>query len=272
MATLRFKQVDVFTDRPFFGNPVAVVIGAEGLDDATMQRIAAWTNVSETTFLLESDKADYRLRIFTPRRELPFAGHPTLGSAHAALEAGFLQKKKKLRQECLAGVLDLEVEGGEIFVRGPQPKISPVTASPGVKLVSAALRIDVGVVWAIGEVADAATLAALAPDLDKLAEFSNAAEVAGLALFAASNDGVSAMHVRAFAPAHGIAEDPVTGSANVAIPSYLRHKSISSFGDRYVARQGMQVGRDGRVSVRVEADGIWIGGNSVTCVEGSLKV
>jgi PhzF family phenazine biosynthesis protein len=273
MATLRFKQVDVFTDRPLYGNPVAVVIGAEGLDDATMQRIAAWTNLSETTFLLKSDKADYRLRIFTPRRELPFAGHPTIGSAHAALEAGFVERKAKLKQECLAGMLDLEVQAREIFVRGPQPKVSAITTSTGIDLVSAALRIDVGVVWAIGEVADAAVLAALEPDLEKIARFSRLADVSGLALFAASGDGVSAMHVRAFLPAAGIPEDPVTGSANVAIPAYLREKKrLEPFGRSYIARQGMQVGRDGRVSVRITAEGDWIGGASVTCVEGTLRL
>lgn len=271
MATLPFKQVDVFTGRPFFGNPVAVVIGGEDLDTATMQRIAAWTNLSETTFLLKSDKADYRLRIFTPRRELPFAGHPTIGSAHAALEAGFVERKPRLKQECLAGVLDLEVEGGQIFVRGPAAKVAAV-AVPPIAGVASALRIDVGVVWVIGEVADARALAALDPDMDRIAAYSNEVDAAGVALFGAASDGVSAMHVRAFAPAHGIAEDPVTGSANVAIPTYLRQKGIAAFGSRYVARQGMQVGRDGRVSVHIAADGDWVGGSSVTCVEGTLRV
>lgn len=268
MASLSFKQVDVFTDRPFFGNPVAVVFGGEDLDTAAMQRIAAWTNLSETTFLLKSDKADYRLRIFTPRRELPFAGHPTIGSAHAALEAGFISKKSKLTQECLAGVLDLEVEDGRIFVRGPAAKVSPASGEVGAPLVAPPLRVDVGVAWVVGEVADAATLAGLQPDV-RLVEKLDAT---GLAVFAASNDGETAIHVRAFAPAHGIPEDPVTGSANLAIPAYLRHTQITFYGNRYVARQGMQVGRDGRVSVRVESDGIWIGGNSVTCVDGTLKL
>src|SRR5687767_15436738 len=108
--TLRFKQVDVFTDRPFYGNPVAVVIGAEALGTAEMQRIAGWTNLSETTFLLKSKVADYRLRIFTPRQELPFAGHPTIGSAHAALEAGFVSRKSRLKQECGAGIIERSEE------------------------------------------------------------------------------------------------------------------------------------------------------------------
>jgi PhzF family phenazine biosynthesis protein len=272
MATLRFKQVDVFTDRPFRGNPVAVVIGAEDLDTTAMQRIAAWTNLSETTFLLKSDQADYRLRIFTPRRELPFAGHPTIGSAHAALEAGFVEKKAKLKQECLAGILDLDVEDREIFVRGPEAKISPVSAEVGVKLVSQPLRVEVGVAWVIGEVADAGTLAALEPDMAAIERLGRDLDASGLAVFAPSNDRDTAIHVRAFAPAFGIPEDPVTGSANLAIPSYLRHKGNASHGDRYVARQGLQLGRDGRVSVRIGADGVRIGGRSVTCVEGTLRL
>src|SRR5687768_9972856 len=124
---LRFKQVDVFTDRPFLGNPVAVVIGAEALPTAEMQRIAGWTNLSETTFLLKCDRADYRLRIFTPRQELPFAGHPTIGSAHAALESGFVSRKKKLKQECGAGIIELSVEkNGQNFLRAPEAKSQQV--------------------------------------------------------------------------------------------------------------------------------------------------
>src|SRR3712207_8862835 len=124
MPNLAFKQVDVFTDRPFRGNPVAVVIGAEELDTADIQRIACWTNLSDTTFLLRSTKADYRLRIFTPRQELPFAGHPTIGSAHAALESGFVSRKEKLTQECAAGIIDLSVEGSRIFLRAPEAAVS----------------------------------------------------------------------------------------------------------------------------------------------------
>src|SRR5688500_1535431 len=145
---LRFKQVDVFTDRPFLGNPVAVVIGAEGLDAAQMQRIAAWTNLSETTFLLKSSKADYRLRIFTPRAELPFAGHPTIGSAHAGLESGFVARKKKLVQECGAGLIELSIEDdGRIFLKGPAPKLQRMeTEIPAIPLLPGSKdnEVDVG--------------------------------------------------------------------------------------------------------------------------------
>jgi predicted PhzF superfamily epimerase YddE/YHI9 len=269
MAELRFKQVDVFTARPFFGNPVAVVIGAEGLDGETMQRIAGWTNLSETTFLLKSDVADYRLRIFTPRQELPFAGHPTIGSAYAALESGFVSKKAELRQECGAGVLDLSVDGEAIFVRGPQPRIGDVRGT--LPYATKLLRVDVGPVWIVGEVADTAKLAALAPDMAALGRFTLDCEATGVTLFAASDEKDNAIHVRSFAPAHGVPEDPVCGSGNLSVAAYLRETNQGKrFGARYVARQGMQLGRDGRVQVRIEEDGIRIGGRAVTCVDGAL--
>ena len=267
---MKFKQVDVFTERPFFGNPVAVVIGAEGLDTAAMQRIAAWTNLSETTFLLPSTKADYRLRIFTPRQELPFAGHPTIGSAHAALESGFIGKKQKITQECGAGVLDLSVEEGWIYVKAPQPKVSRVDKPT---TFGAALRVDVGPVWIVAELADARALGALEPDMAAIGELSRALDATGVTLFARSEDGLGALHVRSFAPLHGVPEDPVCGSGNISVAAYLRFLGkVDDFGSPYLARQGMQLGRDGRVSVRITERDIQIGGRAVTCVDGTLRV
>src|SRR5262245_35554826 len=118
--TLKFKQVDAFTDKPLFGNPVAVIIGGEDLDTATMQRIARWTNLSEATFLLPSKVADYKLRIFSPTQELPFAGHPTIGSAHAAIESGFIEPKEKVTQECGAGIIELSIVDKEILLKAPK--------------------------------------------------------------------------------------------------------------------------------------------------------
>jgi PhzF family phenazine biosynthesis protein len=271
MQPLRFKQVDVFTQRPFYGNPVAVVIGAEDLDTQAMQRIACWTNLSETTFLLRSTVADYRLRIFTPRMELPFAGHPTIGSAHAAIESGFIERKSSIRQECGAGVLDLLVDEEGIFVKGPAAKVASAKAIPGIGLVAAPLRIDVGPVWVVGEVADAKALASLGPDMEALARYTDSVEATGVTLFAKSDDCVAAIHVRSFAPAHGIPEDPVCGSGNLSVGTYLKDtRQAERFGNPYVARQGAQLGRDGRVHVRIGEDGIRIGGQSVTCVDGSL--
>ena len=271
---MRFKQVDVFTSRPFFGNPVAVVIDVEGLDTAAMQRIAGWTNLSETTFLLKSDKADYRVRIFTPRQELPFAGHPTLGSAHAAIESGFVSRKSSLKQECGAGVLELAVDGTTLSVKAPRARIEEMKAvgsgfgiplAPGTRL----LKVDVGPIWLVGEMTDARALAALEPDMSALAEWSNSLHATGVTVFAPSGEPGCAFHVRSFAPAHGVPEDPVCGSGNISVAAYLRHFKRAP--QSYATRQGMQLGRDGRVLLRLDGDDIWLGGEAITCVEGTLS-
>ena len=271
MPSLRFKQVNVFTDKPFLGNPVAVVIGAESLDTATMQRIANWTNLSETTFLLKSSNADYRLRIFTPRMELPFAGHPTLGSAHAALESGFVSRKKELVQECGAGLIELSVEDdGRIFLKGPSPKIQRLdTTIPSLPLKPSTpiLKVDVGPIWVVGEMSDARALAALKPDMTALAEWSNAIGVAGATVFSPSGESSSAIHVRSFAPAQAIPEDPVCGTGNLSVAAFVDKR----FGAEYIARQGMQIGRDGKVFVRVRPQGVYLGGHAVTGVDGAIS-
>jgi PhzF family phenazine biosynthesis protein len=203
--------------------------------------------------------------------ELPFAGHPTLGSAHAALESGFVKNKAALKQECGAGTFDLSVEDGKIFVKGPEPKITPIEPIPGIEVLAAPLRIDVGAVWAVGEVADASILAALKPDMAAHAEYGIRHSLAGVTVFAKSDDCVAAIHVRSFAPAHGIAEDPVCGTGNISVAAYLKKNgTLKRFGERYVARQGAQCGRDGRVFIRVDPDGIRLGGHAVTGVDGTI--
>lgn len=273
MTRFPFKQVDVFTAKPFLGNPVAVVIGAEGMATAQMQRIAHWTNLSETTFLLRPAQpgADYRLRIFTPRQELPFAGHPTIGSAHAALESGFCKARDgRLKQECGAGVLDLTVEERRIYVRAPQPKISPAVVP--LFGTSQALRVDVGPVWIVVDLGDAADVDSLAPDMTAIAELSDSMRASGVTVFGRTGKADTPIHVRSFAPSHGIPEDPVCGSGNISVAAFLRETGLlQEFGPLYTARQGMQVGRDGRVSVRASAEAIEIGGEAVTCVDGTLR-
>ena len=278
MTVLPFKQVDVFTAAPFQGNPVAVVIGADALPEVQMQRIAAWTNLSETTFVLAPTRpdADYRLRIFTPRQELPFAGHPTVGSAHAVLEAGRVAPRDgALTQECGAGLLALrvEAEGGRrrIFVRAPAANLSPAA----VPLFGAAraLRVDVGAVWVVVDLGAAADVDALAPDLPAIAELSDSLRATGVTVFGRTGNPRAPLHVRSFAPAHGVPEDPVCGSGNVSVAAFLRETGLlKEFGPDYTARQGMQVGRDGRVAVRVRGDSIEIGGEAVTCVDGTIRV
>ena len=290
MRTRRFKQVDVFTRVPYLGNPVAVVLEAEGLDDAQMQRIAGWTNLSETTFVLPppSADADYRLRIFTPRAEIPFAGHPTLGSAHAVLEAGVVRPRGgRLRQACGAGLVTIAVEpAGEVrlWLASPQPTLSAMGGTQFAALeqaLGAAVErepppqiVDVGPVWLVARMADAQTVAELQPDLAALATLSTALGITGVVVFGTADDGVSALHLRAFAPAHGVPEDPVCGSGNISVAAFLAASGwIECIGPQYRARQGMQLGRDGRIALRIAADDgqIWLGGDAVTCVDGTLQ-
>ena len=281
MKTVRFKQVDVFTRVPFRGNPVAVVLDSADLDSDQMQQIAAWTNLSETTFVLPSTSADYRLRIFTPRAELPFAGHPTIGSAHAVLEAGIVKPKAgKLRQECGVGTLDLQVDGETLWLESP-PATDTALIDSDLHVLEKSLKskvqgspcvINVGPRWLVAKMADAEAVAALDPDMQVLSELSNRLSIGGVTVYGASDDGQSAIHVRSFAPAHGIAEDPVCGSGNISVAAYLMKTGQDArVGTRYTARQGMQLGRDGRVSLRIESGKIFLGGSAVTCIEGTLR-
>jgi len=284
MRLLPFKQVDVFTRLPFAGNPVAVVLDARDLSREDMQRIAAWTNLSETTFVLApaSAEADYRLRIFTPRAELPFAGHPTIGSAHAVLEAGIVKATAgRLRQECEVGVLELQQDGETLWLEAPPATHAPLSdadlsllgKSLNEDIRPSPLIINVGPRWLVAELPDADAVAALAPDMRIIAELSDRLSIGGVTVYGASSDGLSSFHVRSFAPAHGIDEDPVCGSGNISVAAYLVETGqAEGAGARYVARQGMQLGRDGRVSVRIEGGKIFLGGSAVTCIEGSLRV
>jgi PhzF family phenazine biosynthesis protein len=165
----------------------------------------------------------------------------------------------------------LSLEEGRIFVRAPKARIADVRRK--LPFANKLLRIDVGPVWIVGEISDAAALAALKPDMKALGAFTLDHEATGVTVFAPSADGESAIHVRSFAPAHGIPEDPVCGSGNISVAAYLRQtEGVKRFGARYVSRQGMQVGRDGRVHVRIEDDDIFIGGHALTCVDGALRV
>jgi PhzF family phenazine biosynthesis protein len=290
VSALPFKQVDVFTDRPFFGNPVAVVLDGDGLDAGAMQRIAAWTNLSETTFVLRpsTPAADYRVRIFTPRSELPFAGHPTVGTAHAVLEAGLVPEKTALRQECAAGLLRLEVEGSgpdrRIAVEAPPASLAPVPPDAVAAVEQAicarlaagtpGLIVSIGPRWLTVRLTDAAGVRTLAPDLGAVSRLSRELGITGITVFALEQGGGHQIAVRSFAPADGVPEDPVCGSGNAAVGAWLDHAGVRiGVGGRYVASQGRELGRDGYVSVRVDAGTrrVWIGGRAVTCVEGILR-
>ena len=291
----RFKQVDVFTDRPFYGNPVAVVIDADGLSSDDMQRIARWTNLSETTFLLQPTQsaADYRVRIFTPGSELTFAGHPTVGTAHAAIEAGVITSKRRLVQECAAGLLDLEVFGSgsarRIAVTAPAAQLTTLADKRFDALADALgarwhgsatpITVDMGPRWLIVQMNDGAAVSALAPDMAKLADFSRAQGITGVTAFGllgrpgqdlAALKG-SSINVRAFAPAEGVAEDPVCGSGNASVGVYISNRpELVHLLPQYIATQGREIGRDGYVTVTMHGGRVQIGGHAVTCIDGTL--
>lgn len=282
-------QVDVFGCRPFGGNPVAVIFVADAgaLDAAAMQRIAHWTNLSETTFVLPATApgASYRLRIFTPRQELPFAGHPSIGSAHAVLESGLasLNPQGQLVQECGAGLLPVRVDGEDaqrrLFVRLPQPRISPLEADAQQRLVDAlaapltpAAAVNVGPTWLVAGLADGAAVRALEPDLPALAALSVDTGAVGISVFGFDAGGEADLVVRSFVPADGIAEDPVCGSGNGAIGAYLvEHGRFP--GSRYTASQGRECGHDGRVEVERDGAGVlWIGGCARSLIRGAIEL
>ncbi len=285
-----FTQVDVFAARAGDGNPLAVVLDASGLETAQMQALAAWTNLSETSFVLPplAAGASYRLRIFTPRQELPFAGHPSVGTAHAVLEAGLASAiDGQLVQECAAGLLPLRVQGEgharRIAVRAPRARLLPAQVHDAA-LLSAALHglalgalaptsVDNGPRWWVVELADARQVRAMQPRLADIAALTDATQTVGLAVFGRTAAGSDhALAVRAFCPADGIPEDPVTGSAQAAIAALMFERAaLGAAGPRYAASQGREMGRNGWVEVAVDANGeVWVGGCTQTVVRGTL--
>lgn len=269
-----FRQVDVFSSAPLLGNPVAVVHDADGLDDETMARFARWTNLSETTFLLtpSTPGADYRLRIWTPGGELPFAGHPTLGSAHAWLEAGGVPAGADVVQECGAGLVRLaRDEAGRLSFQAPPLTRSGPVSAEDVAAICRALRIeesaivtstwiDNGPGWVGVQLADATSVLSLAPDFAAFGDLK-------IGVVGAYDGGPVAIEVRAFCPGYGMAEDPVTGSLNAGIGQWLAGDRLPA---SYVASQGTALGRAGRVHVRRDGDEVWVGGDTLTTIVGSV--
>ena len=285
----RFVQLDVFASRLFDGNPLAVVVDAEGLDADAMQRIARWTNLSETAFLLPPTQppADYRVRIFTPRQELPFAGHPSVGSAYVAIETGLVDTGMgALIQQCEAGLLPVRVlgQGPEriIHVQAPPAQVRAMDDALRQRVASAlhialpqgkACHVDNGPHWILCDFDDAAAVRGLIPDMGAVAALCVEQRAVGVGVFGREPSGAAAMAVRAFCPADGIAEDPVTGSANAAIMAWLASRADrDGYGQRYAASQGREVGCDGHVEVTRDASSgaITIGGHCVVGLRGEL--
>jgi PhzF family phenazine biosynthesis protein len=290
VTTRRFRQVDVFTDTALKGNPLAVVLDGRGLDKATMQRFTDWTNLSEATFLLPPTRADadYAVRIFCPGRELPFAGHPTLGSCHAWLQAGGQPKGELIVQECGVGLVRIRRDGERLaFAAPPLVKSGPLPQAD-VELIARGLGIargdivahawcDNGPNWRGVLLRSAEQVLALKPDgavlegLDIGVVGPSRGMKGKVGVVAPSSSGETHFEVRAFFPGNnGMAEDPVTGSLNAALAQWLIGEGLAP--PNYVAAQGTAIGRAGRVFVQQDSDVVWIGGHSVTVIEGQLTL
>lgn len=280
MPTFDFKQLDVFSNVALKGNPLAVVLGADSLSDAQMADFARWTNLSETTFLLtpRDPRADYRVRIFTTLQELPFAGHPTLGSCHAWLQAGGVPHGEEIIQECEIGLVRIRRQGDELaFIAPPLLRSGPVDAPLlervrlGLGLVPGAIVrsqwVDNGAGWLAVMLADRQQVLAVQPDFLQLLGLA----VGVIAPCNPAHDDVDAQfEVRAFVAGDGAQEDPATGSLNAGVAQWLLGEGLAP--ERYVVSQGTAIGRAGRIHVERQGDEIWIGGAVAVCITGRLQL
>ena len=281
-----FAQVDVFTATPYLGNPVAVVLDGTGLSTEAMQAFTDWTHLSEATFVLPPTQAgaDYALRIFCPGRELPFAGHPTLGSCHAWLDAGGMPQGAEVVQECAVGLVRIRRDGQRLAFAapplrrsGPLPEDEVLRIAQGLGLARQDILhhawCDNGPQWRGVMLASAQQVLALQPNAQILAGME-VGVVAPLdqASQQSTNGPAEAFEVRAFFPGHGgLTEDPVTGSLNAALGQWLIGAGLAP--THYEARQGTALGRAGRVHVQQDAQGqVWVGGESVVCIKGQVTL
>ena len=292
----RFLQVDVFAPRAGTGNPLAVVLDVEGLDSAQMQAIAAWTNLAETTFVLPptTAQAHYRVRIFTTRQEIAFAGHPSIGTAHAVLAAGLVPPASGLLvQECQAGLLPVRIEpqegGRSLSVRVPRSRIVRYAGEPGAgagadddgvrralgdrRLGSLApCLVEGGRRWWLAELADEGEVRGMQPDFAAISALAGTTHSLGLCVFARCQSGRQLV-VRAFPLGVGINEDPASGAANAAIAAFLEEAgALAELGNSYLVSQGREMGRDARLRLEIDAERqVWVGGECQTVIEGSLR-
>lgn len=289
MTLRRYVQLDVFADRPGAGNPLAVVLDAEGLDDATMQAIARWTRLPETTFVFPPTQpgASYRVRMFSPRREVPFAGHPSVGTAHAVMQAGLASPKDGLLwQEGIAGVLPLRVAGDgpsrSIAVRTPRARVVEVASAADPRLAPALRDLALGALppalmdggrrWWLAELADESALRSATPDWAAISALAQATESMGLFVYARSDDPVYYYAVRAFVGAPARFEDAASGAANATLAAWLAARdALPNPEGRYRISQGREVGHDAIIDLHVDAEGeVWSGGRVCDVVSGHI--
>lgn len=269
-----FQQVDVFTSEGYRGNPLAVVFGADDLATEQMQRFAHWTNLSETAFLLAPTtvEADYRVRIFTPTLELPFAGHPTLGSCHAWLSNGGQPAANLIIQECEAGLISIRQDGDRLaFAAPPLVRSGPVDDAD-LDAVAAALGIGRDEIVASQWIDNGpGWVGILLADRDRLLALEPTFSTYDIGVMAPTPEAETAIEVRAFFPKDGVVvEDPVTGSLNASLAQWLLAEGVLHA--PYMASQGTALGRAGRVHISQDGGDLWVGGNTVTCVEGTVTI
>jgi PhzF family phenazine biosynthesis protein len=288
-VTRRYLQLDVFADRPGAGNPLAVVLDAEGLDDAAMQAIARWTRLPETTFVFApaTPGASYGIRIFSPRREVPFAGHPSVGTAHAVLEEGVASAQDgMLVQQGLAGLLPLRVLGEgrarTIAVRTPPSRVLEVAAASDVRLVPVLQGWRLGSLppalmeggrrWWLVELSDEADLRALAPQWNAVAQLAQDSDSMGVCAFARCRGQAYDLAVRAFVGAPAQFEDAASGAANATLAAWLSSRdALPGTNGSYLVSQGREVGHDALLRMQVDADNaVWSGGHACTVVRGVI--
>ncbi len=290
MPSHRYFQLDVFTRRPGGGNPLGVVVGADAWSDAAMQAFAHWTDIVETTFLLRptTDEASYRLRIFMPTREIAFAGHPSIGSAHVALLSGFAKPRGDvLIQECQAGLLPIRIEGESterrLFIQAPKATVLKTGIERGSLLESTLSKVRLGKLppafveggrrWWLAEFADAAALRGWHPDHASIRKIALDSDSLGLCAFARSNEPGHDVVLRAFPAGVGIVEDPASGAANGLVAAYIAHAEPEGpLARGYSVSQGREMGHDAELILRVDADAtVWVGGQTQTVVSGEVE-
>jgi PhzF family phenazine biosynthesis protein len=278
---LPFRQVDVFSAEPWLGNPLAVVHDADGVRDEQMARFARWTNLSETTFLCAPTDpgADYRVRIWTTGGELPFAGHPTIGSAHAWLEAGGVPRGDVIVQECGAGLVDVRRSPRLGFAAPPLRRSGPVAADLRARVVRALgvsdasvedmAWIDNGPGWVGVDLRTAQAVVDVVPDIAAFTDLK--VTVLGRWDEASAAEHGADVEVRAFyADGRDFGEDPVTGSANAGLAQWLI--GTGALPATYTSRQGSVIGREGRVRLEADGDRVWVSGDAVTRIVGEVDL